>query len=426
MGKKLADLKKQLNALKAEGNTILDTVEAAGGDWTEEQEARYGEIETEIATVEADISHVEDLAKKRRAMAGVPAAGQNSVNDLNPELTGGFQSIGEFATSVVQAVHANQHGGIVDPRLAALANTHQGGGSDGEGYMLPPQYRDGVWELVSEFDEFGPLIDEEPTGAREVKLGADESTPWSSSGIVAYWRAEGAKMDLSKLSEEGRNVPLHELYTLASASEELLEDAPRLNNRLTKKAAQAIAFKKNESIVEGTGAGQPLGWMKSNALITVPKETGQSADTIVAKNVIKMFTRLQFVPGDRPFWLINQDVLPELMTMTVGDKPIWMPPNNLVDAPGGFLLGRPVRFSEFAETLGDKGDIQLISPKGYYGARRSQGVNFATSIHLFFDYNARAFRWTFRYGGQPHLSKVITPNKGNSTRSHFVTLAERA
>lgn len=423
---RLAQLKKQLADLKSDGLSIIDKADAEDRDLTEDETARYEAIESEIDGVKAEISRLEDLAEKRRSMASVPAAGQNTVRDLNPAETGGFSDIGEFATSVHAAVVANQQGGAIDSRLLALTGSHQGGGSAGEGYQLPPQYRDEVWSLVNDFDEFGPLIDEEPTSAREVKLGADETTPWGSSGIQAYWRSEGTQMTASKLSDTGRSVPLHELYTLALASEELLEDAPRLRNRLTTKAAQAIAWKKNSAIVEGTGVGQPLGWMNSAALVTVAKESGQSADTINATNVIKMYSRLKMIPGDRPFWLVNQNCLPQLMTMTIGDKPVWVPPTGLDAAPGGFLLGLPVRLSEFASTLGDLGDIQLISPRGYYGARRTTGVKFASSIHLYFDYATEAFRWTFRYGGQPHLSAAVTPNKGAATQSHFITLAERA
>lgn len=429
---KLAELKKHLASLKARGLKLVEKADSEGREFTEAEETEYTGIEADIDTAKADIAREEKAAERRRTMEAVPAGGsgggQNVVHDENPELTGGFSDIGEFAVAVHGAVRANQMGGIIDPRLVAATpnGTHMGGAADGEGYLLPPQYRDSVWELVTGFDEFGPLIDEEPTSKREVKLGADETTPWGTSGIQSYWRGEGSKMDPSKLAAQERNVPLHELYTLALATEELLEDAPRLNNRLGNKAAQAIAWRKNEAIVEGTGAGQPLGWTKGKSLLVVAKEGGQTAGTLVAKNVIKMFSRLQRIPGDKPFWLINQDVLPELMVMTIGDKPIWMPPNGLVDAPGGFLLGLPVRFSEFAESLGTQGDVQLISPKGYYGARRSSGPKFATSIHLYFDYNMRAFRWVFRYGGQPHLSKPIEPNKGTATRSHFVTLAARA
>lgn len=428
---KLAELQKRLAALKHKCRDIIAAADRDNdGELTAEQDTEFSALEVEIEEVEASIAAEQKLIERRRKLAASTAlspAGHNTVNDLNPETTAGFKDLGEFAVAVHGAVQAGRVGGIVDSRLAALAGSHEGGGSAGEGYALPPQYRDEVWELVNEFDEFGPLIDEEPTDKREVKMGADETTPWGTAGIKAYWRAEGSQMTPSELSDEGRSVPLHELYCLALATEELLEDAPRLRNRLTKKAAQAIAWKKNLSIVEGTGVGQPLGWFKSGALLTIPKESGQAADTITALNVIKMYSRLQMIPGDRPFWMVNQDALPQLMTMTIGDKPIWMPPSgDLTGAPGGFLLGRPVRLSEFANTVGDKGDIQLISPKGFYGARRSTGNKFASSIHLYFDYATEAFRWTFRYGGQPHLSKPVSPNKGNATKSHFVALAERA
>lgn len=428
---KLAELQKRLAALKKKGQDIIASADRDNeGELTAEQDTEFSAIEADIKDVEAKIKAEEKLIERRRLLGGsssLTPAGHNTVNDPNPETTAGFKDLGEFAVAVHGAVRASRHGGVVDSRLTALANSHEGGGSDGEGYALPPEYRDMVWELSSDFDEFGPLIDEEPTSKREVKLGVDETTPWSSSGVKAYWRAEGDQMSPTKMLSEGRSVPLHELYCLALASEELLEDAVRLRSRLTGKAAQAIAYKKNLAIVEGTGVGQPLGWFNSSALITVAKESGQAADTINATNVIKMYSRLMMIPGDRPFWLTNQDTLPQLMTMTIGDKPIWTPPTgDLSGAPGGFLLGRPVRFSEFAKTLGDKGDLQLISPRGYYGARRASGAKFASSIHLYFDYATEAFRWQFRYGGQPHLSAPVEPKNGSATKSHFVTLAERA
>lgn len=424
---KLQKLKQRLGELKAEGLKIVEAAEKDERDFTDDESAKFAAIETDIKDLEKDIATEEAMIERRRTMQGAAPTGPRiEVHEPDPELTGGFKDIGEFAVAVHGAVNANRVGGAVDSRLVAVAGAHQGGGSAGEGYSLPPQYRDQVWEVVSQVDEYGPLIDEEPTARREVKLMADETTPWGTSGIKAYWRSEGSKMNATQLSDEGRNVQLHELYTLALATEELLEDAPRLGNRLTNKAGQAIAYKKNLGIVEGTGAGQPLGWSKSAALITVGKESGQAADTIVTANVIKMFSRLQMIPGDRPFWKVNQDTLPQLMTMTIGDRPIWIPPTGLAGAPGGFLLGLPVRFSEFAQTLGDKGDIELISPKGYYGARRASGPQFATSIHLYFDYGLQAFRWMFRYGGQPHLSAPINPKNGSATKSHFVTLAERA
>lgn len=436
---RLAQLRAERETARAEGLAIINAAEADDRDLTDEEQSQVDSIHAAIEDLDTQIASAEALAERRRnfepqpgsqisATPPAPAAGQNRVNDQDPRATGGFGSLGEFASAVHGAVLAGQYGGAVDSRLTqlAVAGTHQGGGTAGEGYALPPQFRSEIWDIVHEMDEFGPLIDEEPTASRSVKLNADETTPWGTSGIKAYWRAEGKQMTPSELADEGRDVPVHELYVLALATEELLEDAPRLQNRLTRKAGEAIAWKKGQAIVEGKGVGQPLGWTASKAQITVPKETGQPAGSLVVENIAKMNARLQMMPGSTPFWMMNQELQSELITMTLGDRPIWTPPNGIVDAPGGFLLGKPIRYSEHSEAPGAKNDIQLVNPKGYYGVRRTAGTNFASSIHLYFDFAINAFRWTFRYGGQPHLSKPITPNKGTATRSHFITLAERA
>ena len=285
---------------------------------------------------------------------------------------------------------------------------------------------------MEEVDELSPLLDEEPTSARKVEGTADETTPWGATGVQANWRAEGTQMNPSKMAQNPRTITLHEIYAFVLATDELLDDAPRLANRLTQKAGQALAWKRNEATMRGNGVGQPLGWLdgSNGALITIPKESGQAADTINAQNVLNMWARHAVVMGDQPRWITNRNTVPQLATMTIGDQPMWQPPNGLAAAPGGFLMGAPVMYSDLASTLGDFGDLQLISGKGYHSLRRDAGPTMASSIHLFFDYAIEAFRWMTRFGGQPHLSAPIEPpayagGAGNS-RSHFVVLGERA
>ena len=431
---RLAGLRAELADLKGRAVALLDRAEANDGTMTEADQAAYDGVKAEIAAKQAEIGAAERLAEERRQMAALtlaapsdaPAprpAGSMNVHDRDPVRTGGFADIAEFAVAVRNAMTP---GHAPDRRLAALPGAHVGGAASGEGFLVPPEYSDRILDVVAELDEFGPLVDEEPTAAREVKMVADETTPWGAAGIQAYWRSEGSQMTPTKLALDPRTVPLHQLYALGLVTEELLEDAPRLAQRLTLKAGQAIAWKKNDAMIYGSGVGQPLGWFASAAGVTVAKENSQTATTIVVNNIIKMYSRLLRIPGDRPFWLVNSNCLPALMTLVVGDRPIWMPANGLADAPGGLLLGLPIRISEHARTVGAKGDIQLISPKGYYALRRESGPQYAESMHLYFDSATSAFRWTFRYGGQPHLSNPVSPANGADTKSHFVFLAERA
>lgn len=434
--KKLAILRQRATDLKAEATTLLDKADAdTDGVLSAEAEARYTEIEAELKTVAADIEKLEAVSDRRRrldavvtAAPQVPGVPRVTSNEADPVRTAGFRNLAEFAVSVRAASPGGS--GRVDPRLATLmaapTGYMEGGGSVGEGYMLPTEFRDQIWDLVSDSGDILGDIDMEPTSARQVDWIADESTPWGATGVQANWRAEGSQMSASKQATKGRSLTLHELYAFVLATDELLEDAPRLNARLTTKSAQAIAWKASEAVMWGTGAGQPLGFMTAASLVTVAKESGQAADTLDDQNILKMYSRLLVAPGDRPFWLANRDIVPQLATLQIGDQPVWMPPNGLIDAPGGMLLGLPVRYSEHSKTLGDLGDLVLGSFKGYYGARRTSGVQFAQSMHLFFDYGINAFRWTFRIGGQPHLSAAVSPANGSNSKSHFVALAERA
>lgn len=441
MSKQRQELQTRLNALKGTGMAIVTAAETDDRDLTDEETAQISAIESEAEEINASLAALDARDAARRSMnalggsTALTPAGQVAVNDLDPEATHGFKDIAEFSHSVRSA---SVQGGTIDDRLngpgmsAAPTGFHQGGGDAGEGFSVPPAYRDEIFEVMEAVDEFSGLVDEEPTDKREVKTVADETTPWGATGVQARWRSEGSQMSPSQMSDQSRTVPLHEMYAFVLATGELLEDSPRLANRLTRRAGEAIAWKRNNSMVDGTGAGQPLGWHNAGnaALITVAKESGQTAATINAQNVLKMMTRLYVLPGDQPFWLANRNIIPQLATMTIGDQPVWMPPAGLAAAPGGFLLGYPVRFSEHANSLGSRGDLQLISPRGYYALRRDAGPALARSMHLYFDYNIEAFRWLTRFGGQPHLSAPVVPptaaGGSANSKSNFVTLAERA
>lgn len=438
MSNRLMELRQRQHDLKTEATALLDAADKDDRDLTEEETSRYSTIEKDLEATATEIESEEEKIARRRKLDAVrtapPPAGRNEVREPEAakDKTNGFGSVAEFANAVrVACTPESRH--IVDPRLsgrngvqAAPSNYMEGAGSSGEGFELPVQYRDEIWQLVFQMDGLLNTVDLEPTSARQVDWVADETTPWGSTGIQAYWRAESAQMSASKALTKGRSMDLHELYAFIIATEELLEDGPRLQNRLTVKAAQAINWKIDDAIVNGTGSGQPQGWLNSSCAVTVAKETSQAADSLDDQNILKMYSRLLVAPGDSPFWLANRDTVPQLAAMTIGDQPVWMPPGALISAPGGILLGYPVRFSEHAQTVGDKGDLQLVSPRGYYAARRTQGVQFASSMHLYFDYNMQAFRWTFRFGGQPHLSAAVSPANGSNTRSHFVNLAARA
>ncbi len=454
----LKELRERLAALRAEGRAkaaSFDKLEAKA-DRTEDDDTLLATLGDEVEQISADIEQVERdieaLEAKRnrdRRFAGGADAAQSGarphavvVDDVSPserrpaalgagrsygaDPVGmqGFNSAAEFALSVQIAAT----GGPVDDRLLAsdLSGAHTTGGASGEGFMVPPDLREAIWTVVMADDGLLARFDPEPTSRNRVENGADESTPWGSKGVQAYWRAELDAMKSSKLSTTGRDVKLEELYALVEASEELLSDAPLLNSRLTRSAGEAIRWKAVDAFIDGDGVGKPLGFRNSKALVTVGKETDQEAGTINLQNILKIIS--QALLGANDFWMAGQDALPQLAPITIGDRPIYTPPlrgtNNMVD--GGFLFGRPVVLSQHSQKLGAAGDLTFVNPDGYAAYTKNSGIEFASSIHLWFDRNARAFRWIFRVGGQPHLSEPVQAAKGKPSMSHFVELGARA
>ena len=378
--------------------------------------------------------------RKANASAGTPARDDVAVSHNHITATPaierdpmfGFADVGEFGLAVAKACRRN---GAVDDRLAALQNyelnaapasVHVEQGSD-NGYMVPAQIREGVMNLVmGDETSILSLAAPEPTSGNEVKQSTDETTPWGSTGVQSYWASENSAFTPSSLVTKQVAVPLHKIYAFVNASEELLEDTALLASRLNQRAPEAINYKASDAIVNGDGVGKPLGFANAASLVSQAKETSQTADTINASNIAKMYSRLQ---GSKrgAVWLIHPDAFPQLPLMTLGDQPIWTPPvAGFTRAPSGMLLGLPVYESEHCQTVGDAGDIYLWQPAGYGAYQKQGGIKFATSMHLYFDYDVQAFRWTFRIGGRPYLSAAVTPDNGSSTRSHQVSLAARA
>ncbi|WP_232494925.1 phage major capsid protein [Novosphingobium kaempferiae] len=425
----LAILKSEARAVAKRQSDRLQAAIDGNRDLTAEEEAEDAKDTAELARMTKQIQRAETLLASTSALGleppvatptgTVPATAKPGLDN------GGFSNVAEFAQAVRFANPAAGQNFKMDDRLAAPTNVVTEGGDSAGSFLVPAEFRQEIVDLVfaDETDPLLTLIDPDPTASNRVVGLGDETTPWGTSGIQARWRVEAQQMTPSETGLTPRETKLNELYAFVLATEELLQDAPRIADLLTRKAAAAIRWKAADAFMWGDGIEKPLGFMASDALVSVAKEGSQTADTIVPKNVAKMYSRL-INPG-QGVWLANSDIMPTLMDFTSANgQLIWH--SDYTEAPGGRLLGRPVYWTEHSKTVGDRGDLVFFNPKGYEAFKKQNGITFADSIHLYFDYNIRAFRWIFRIGGQPVLSAPVNPASGAATKSHFVALADRA
>lgn len=347
-----------------------------------------------------------------------------------------FLSLGEQLAAVY---HANPKvDGYRDPRLAmgpknAATGLNETVPSDG-GFLVQSDFSTTLLADVFETGLLASRCTEQPIspGANGTTInGVDETSRASSrwGGIVSYWADEAAEKTASKPKFRQIELKLKKLIGLCYATDENLQDAAQLESIIRTGFASEFGFKLDDAIVRGNGAGQPLGILNAGSLVTVAKEAGQPADTIMAENIMNMRSRLFAASRANSVWLINQDIEPQLHSMSLavgtGGLPVFLPANGLNGSPYDTLYGRPIIPIEQCSTLGDAGDIILADLSGYILATKGT-MQSDMSIHVRFVYDESAFRFILRVDGEPQRSTPLTPYQGSATQSHFVTLAERA
>jgi HK97 family phage major capsid protein len=348
----------------------------------------------------------------------------------------GWRHYGDFARAVRSGA---SKGGSVDPRLqrgeqrATLGTySNEASGTDG-GFAIPPDFKAEIATILTAEESLLSRTDQQTSSSNVFTIPKDETTPWGTTGVRAYWEGEAAALTQSKLALEISSLRLHKLSVLVPVTDELLEDAPSLGNYLSRKAPMAMRSKVDTAIVGGSGSGQPLGIIGAPGTIAVAKEGSQTADTVERLNVEKIWTRCYAEWRSRAVWLINQDVETQLMRMygidtestPLGTWPIYLPPGGYSASPFSTLLGRPIIFTQACETLGDLGDIVLADLSQYLTVTKTGGIRADISIHLWFDQDTTAFRFILRIAGQPWWAAAMAARDGSTTYSPFVTLAER-
>ena len=420
------DAMKAIN-LKADPNT---------GALSAEDQSDYDGHKATAGQLQTAINRETDLMVEGSYSAPAPNFSANVKVTENREAdpTRGFKSMGEFFKTIHKAASARSEGQAVDQRLligAAAPSTFgsEVTGADG-GFSIPPQFSQDIFRLSLGEDALLPLCDETTIDSNSMVFPKDETTPWGTNGIRAYWQGEAIAGTPTKPVIGTSALRLKKLMALVPMTDELLADGNALASYLPSKAGDSIRWKINEAILFGAGGGAvPQGALTSGAVITVAKDTSQATNTLSSLNLANMIARLPPGSYGKSVWLINNDVLPALFTLTLGNYPIYIATGATVggmqSSPYGTLLGRPIMVSQHANTFSSQGDVVLADLSYYQAITKAGGIQTATSMHIYFDADLMCFRFIFRMDGQSKITTAITPAKGTNKLSPFVQLAAR-
>jgi HK97 family phage major capsid protein len=439
------ELRRQFKSCHEEQRQIIAEAEA-DGKLTEEHRTRLNELKARMDDLESTIEVVECVVNREQIIqenTGTNAARDRERYDRKDREDREFSGLSDYALCVRD--HVRGQAGKRQARFgeyysrAATTYGSEEVGADG-GFLVPPDFREEIIDLIGGETSLLPLITTIPTSRNVVQFPVDEQTPWASSGgIQVYWDGEADTYTQVKPALKGRQISLDKLTALVPASDELLADAPMLAAYLTRAVAKRMASKINLAIVQGTGAGMPLGILNAPCLKTASAVGSQTADTFVGMNAITMYSGMlaEFRMSTSTRWLVNQDVEPQILTLmkvgkldTGGADTGWgvslfIGPGALPGAPNGAILGKAIFPTQACETVGDAGDVIFGAMDQYWMAQRTAAPDQAMSIHLWFDQSVTAFRFVWRMGGQPLHSSTIAARDGSATYSPFVALEAR-
>jgi HK97 family phage major capsid protein len=175
-------------------------------------------------------------------------------------------------------------------------------------------------------------------------------------------------------------LALKKIAALAYVTDEQLRDAQFTGNLINRAFVLAIARLREKMIIENVIANP--------GTTTIAKESGQSADTVVGKNFLKMRNALISTSRRNSIWTMHPDVAAELPEMylegTHSDKFIYMPENGISVVGYDRLFNREIIESDYCSELGEKGDVLLWNPMEYLEIYKG-GIETASSIHVAFD-----------------------------------------
>lgn len=433
MSKQLRELQARKAALVKEARSLTDRVAGEGRDMTDEEVTAFDALRTRIDAASAAVDREATLIADEARIGVAGAIGPIVTDNREADPKRGFGSAGEFMQAVYQAEKPGQSidarlllGGIGAAAPATFGN--EAAGQDG-GFLVPPQFSQEIFKLSLGEDSLLPLTDNVEISGNSMAFPKDETTPWGTNGIRAYWQGEASSAVATKPVLGLATLRLKKLMALVPTTDELLDDANALTTYLPEKVALSIRWKTNESILFGAGNGVPVGALSSGATVTVAKESGQTTQTLLPQNLAKMIARLPPGSFTNAVWIVNNDVLPALFTLSLGNYPIYLPMAASVGgiqvSPYGTLLGRPVFVSQHANTFSSLGDVMLVDLSYYQTITKAGGMQTATSMHLYFDADLTAFRTTFRMDGQSKIAAPIAPAKGSNALSPYIQLAAR-
>lgn len=379
-------------------------------------------VNEELAKVDNEISALETFEK-----ANKEAVVTNKTTDSKK-----FKNLSEQLNAIKNAAY-----GRVDERLKneLTGGLNTNNDADG-GYAIQSDFIGAILDKAFEQSEIisrctTRAITSNSNRANWVTLDDSEDATKDgvvvSGGVQVYWAKEGETVPASKPKYKTDELKLAKLMGFCYATEEMLQDVPFTAQIVEDSFSEAVQGSLTNGVLNGSGTGdsgasQPFGIMKSQALVEV---TPADATKVTAQDFLNMKARMRKKNWANAVWVVHPDLEADMPLMKDEDGNLmFIPAGGLNGATTDTLLGRPVVYDEFVASKGSKGDILLADFSEYLLIKKGEERK-DWSMHVAFLTDEQVFRIVMRVNGKPMRNNTYSVRNSTNRRGAFVTLGAR-
>lgn len=398
----------RLTAIQSEMRELSEKAKSENRDFTDDEKTRWEKSQTEFNRLLADSDRENKLREMDERIAGTSTL----RSELETGEEGHERKFGNFGEMIREVAAMHGHGQTTEKRDLLISS----GGSGG--FMIPPQFSQNILAV----DPSRAIV-----RSRAVVIPAGDmpdaefQIPYfdqdDEHGGVSYTkRKEGGTMGESDVDIGLLKLKPQEQSTFVDVSKKTMENAPALASFIETRFRMGKLAKEDYLFINGSGVDQPLGLLKSNCRIAVPRNT--TANIKFVDIATMMASQLDMAKG---FWLCTQRAIPQLVALTdSAGNSIYIAGDVSKGIPAS-LLGFPIVWSTRTPAVGEEGDISFVN-LDYYLIKDGSGP----FIDMY-DVNPKQRMLTFtsvwNVDGQVWVKNAITRDDGEKY-SPIVTLAK--
>ena len=392
----------------AAARAFLESNRTPDGFLSQENDAVYTAMESDIANLGREISRMERLeamdAELSRPLTS-PLTEKPTAVAKTDEKTG--RASDEYSAAFWNQTRRK------DSVTPEMKNALQEGVDSEGGYLVPDEFEHTLVQALEQEN-----IVREHAHVFTTSSGNHKIPVVTSKGTASWIDEEGAIPESDDVFGQ-QMIGAHKVGTLIKVSEELLNDSAfDLEGYFASEFARRIGNKEEDAFFNGDGAGKPLGILAATGGAQVGV-TAASATAVTADEIIDLFYSLEAPYRKNAIWVLNDASIAAIRKLKDNNgQYLWQPA--LHEGTYDTLLGKRIFTSPFVPEMKSGQKSVIFGDLSFYWIGDRQGITFKRLNERYADTGQIGFIATKRLDGKlilPEAVKVLqqkgTASSGN-------------